>query len=291
MLTPNHKGLLALLLVSCIWAFSFGLIKTYLAGIPATFLTLLRLGLAVLIFLPLLRLRSVPKGYRLKFMTLGAIQYGLMYLLLFQAFNYLKAYEVVLFTLLTPLYIELAADLQSKRWSSLRLVSVILAILGAAVIKAEEIDSSQWWMGFLIMQGANLCFGLGQLAYRNLRKRAAITRDHQIYALPFLGAFIFASSIQALLTLPDFSLDVSISGQQFFVILYLGAIASGLGFFLWNWGAARVHSTSLLAVMNNASIPLGVIVSITVFGESADIPRLVLGSAIMLLSLFLATRK
>jgi drug/metabolite transporter (DMT)-like permease len=52
-------------------------------------------------------------------------------------------------------------------------------------------------------------------------------------------------------------------------LLYLGLIASGLGFFLWNRGATRVDAGTL-AVMNNAKIPLAVACSLLFFGESPD---------------------
>ena len=43
-----------LILVSLIWAFSFGLIKRFLGGVDSTFVTAIRLALALLVFLPLL---------------------------------------------------------------------------------------------------------------------------------------------------------------------------------------------------------------------------------------------
>ncbi len=73
---------------------------------------------------------------------------------------------------------------------------------------------------------------------------------------------------------------------QVLVLLYLGLLASGVGFFLWNVGATRV-SSGVLAVFNNAKIPLAVVVSLLVFHEQTDLVRLAIGGGIMLLALYL----
>jgi drug/metabolite transporter (DMT)-like permease len=49
------------------------------------------------------------------------------------------------------------------------------------------------------------------------------------------------------------------------VIVYLGLVASGRGFFLWNYGASRV-STAALATANNLVVPPGVLIAL-VFGR------------------------
>ena len=46
-----------LLLVSLLWAFSFSLIKRHLGGLDSSFVAAVRLGLALLVFLPFVRLR------------------------------------------------------------------------------------------------------------------------------------------------------------------------------------------------------------------------------------------
>ena len=57
---------------------------------------------------------------------------------------------------------------------------------------------------------------------------------------------------------------------QWAVLAYLGIVASGLCFFLWNRGA-RLVSAGQLAVMNNLKIPLAVAVSLFVFREPANL--------------------
>jgi len=68
------------------------------------------------------------------------------------------------------------------------------------------------------------------------------------------------------------------------VLLYLGVAVSGLSYFLWNAGARRV-SSGVLAVMNNIKIPLGMLVSLTCFGEPVQHASLLAGGTLILAAL------
>jgi drug/metabolite transporter (DMT)-like permease len=63
---------------------------------------------------------------------------------------------------------------------------------------------------------------------------------------------------------------LEINPGQWKSILYLGFVASGLGFFLWNKGATQ-SNTGTLAACNNAVVPLAVICSLFLFGEIENI--------------------
>lgn len=108
---------MALLIITTIlWAFSFSFYGEYLAGhVDSYFAVLVRVGLAALVFLPFLR----THGNSLKtvglYMLVGAMQLGVMYMLSFRAYLYLTVSELLLFTVLTPLYITLIYDIMSQR--------------------------------------------------------------------------------------------------------------------------------------------------------------------------------
>ncbi|WNZ55988.1 hypothetical protein QT397_24620 [Microbulbifer sp. MKSA007] len=68
--------------------------------------------------------------------------------------------------------------------------------------------------------------------------------------------------------------------QQWGVLLWLGLVASGLGYFLWNKGATQV-STGTLAAMNNALIPVGLLVNLLIWNRDADLTRLALGGGLI----------
>ena len=76
------------------------------------------------------------------------------------------------------------------------------------------------------------------------------------------------------------------------VLLYLGLVASGIGFFLWNKGAALCR-TGTLAAFNNAVVPLAMACSIFIFGELGEVTgitlvRLLLGALCITGAVFLA---
>ncbi|MFA6173492.1 MAG: EamA family transporter [Kiritimatiellales bacterium] len=270
-----------LLLVSLIWAFSFGLIKDGLTGLPASAVAFIRLAIALAVFAPFLRLRNLRAADSSRLLLTGAVQYGLMYVAYIHAFSYLKAYEAALFTVFTPIYVAAVNDLFARRFSIVALAAGALAAAGGIVIEYQQLSSPELWRGFMLMQSANLCFAFGQILYRRTMSRLPEVRtDLQVFGLLYLGAAITAALAAAGTPLAALSITATQAG----LLIYLGVIASGLGFFLWNTGARQV-SSGTLAVFNNLKIPLGILVSVLFFGESADWPRLLAGSTIMALAL------
>jgi drug/metabolite transporter (DMT)-like permease len=77
---------------------------------------------------------------------------------------------------------------------------------------------------------------------------------------------------------------LQVSSTQWMTLVYLGLVASGLGFFLWNVGVRKVN-IGALAVFNNLKIPLATAVSLLFFGEKTDWRTLLIGGAIIILAL------
>ena len=67
-------------------------------------MVLTRTALALLVFLPFLRLRQLKPRLALGLMAIGAIQLGFMYLFYYHSFLLLTVPEVLIFTIFTPLY-------------------------------------------------------------------------------------------------------------------------------------------------------------------------------------------
>ena len=270
--------------VTALWAFSFSLIGVYLAGqVDSYFAVLVRVALAALVFLPFLRPRLLVGRQRLALMGLGAVQLGVMYIFFYQSFLLLTVPEVLLFTLFTPLYVTLLDDALFGRFTPFYLLTAALAVVGAAVIRYDGIDSG-FLLGFLVVQGANLCFALGQVGYRRLSADlpAELPR-HSVFAWFYLGALVVALPAFALL---GNAAALPTTGVHWGVLAWLGLVASGLGYFFWNLGATRVDAGAL-AIMNNALIPAGLLVNLVIWNRDADLVRLGLGGAIIVGSLVL----
>jgi drug/metabolite transporter (DMT)-like permease len=275
-----------LLIASLIFAFSFGLLKR-LTGLDSSFVAAVRLGLALLVFLPFFRWRGLTVRTALTFAVIGAIQFGLTYLAYIQSFQYLQAHEVALFTLTTPILVTLLADALDRVLRLRALYAAMLAVVGTACITVKSTAIGGTLTGVLLVQLSNGAFAVGQVWYRRVRARHPAQRDRDIFALLFAGAFVATLP----LALPHLGTAASaITPTQTGTLLYLGIVASGVGFFLWNLGATRV-SAGTLAVMNNAKIPLAVACSLLFFGESADLPRLLVGGGLMVVAVVLAERR
>ena len=265
-----------LLLVSVIWALSFGL-TAQVSGLGAPFVTAARTVLAALVFLPFLRVKGLTMRRALVFAGIGALQFGLMYLLYITSFHWLRSSEVALFTIFTPLFVTLISDLLERRMSWIFLATALLAVLGTGICVWSGLARAGIFKGFLLMQGANLCFALGQLLYRRLVPTTG-KRDQELMGLLYLGAAVVAVAV----AMPSVQWDrvISMSLHQLVVLTYLGVVASGLGFFLFNAGARRTD-IGTLAIFNNMKIPLAILASGLVFREAVDWPRLALGGAII----------
>lgn len=274
-----------LVLVSFIWAFSFGLIKGRLAGLDSAFISAARLGLALVVFLPFLRLRGLAPGTAFALTGIGAVQFGLMYLAYNESFRYLQAHEVALLTLTTPILVTLFADALDRTLRLRALFAAALAVVGGAFVVARSEGVAFTLAGVALVQLANLAFAVGQVLYQRLRVRRPALRDREVFGLLYAGAFVVA-----LATMLARDAVATPDAAQFATLLYLGVIASGLAFFLWNLGATRV-SAGTLAVMNNVKIPLAVLCSLLFFGEQANLPRLAASLALMGVAVWLAKKK
>lgn len=273
-----------LILVSIIWGFSFGLFKGNLATMNPHLMAFIRLLVALPIFLPFLKRDTLSGKTQIQFVCVGALQYGLMYTCLNSAYRYLAGWEVAFFTIFTPIYISILVDLQTRRINRLVWFSSVMAMAGAGMIVYRESSSEELMRGVLWVQAANLCFAYGQIRYKALREQHEKLTDRSIYALLYAGAVV----ITVITTTINGAWGelASISGEQFLVLIYLGAIASGLCFFWWNKGAVNT-SHSNLSAMNNLKIPIAIVISMVFFKEAVPLLKVGIGTGIILAGLWL----
>lgn len=279
-----------LLLVSVLWAFSFGLIKHLSVGFDGAFISAARLALALLVFLPFLRLRGLAPRTARALAGIGAVQFGLMYLAYNESFRFLKSHEIAVLTLTTPVFVTLLADAFDRTFRVRALIAAFVAVLAGAAIVVQSTPTADTVTGVVLIQLSNFAFALGQVLYRRLRTVEFDLRDRDVFGLLYLGAL--AVTLPVSLARTDFA-SLPFTPGNIAILAYLGLVASGLGFFLWNLGATRV-AAGTLAVMNNAKIPLAVACSLLVFGETASPPRLLAllaGGALLVLAARLAERR
>ena len=272
-----------LLIVSLIWAFSFGLIKGNLVGLDSNFVAFARMLIALLVFAPFIRTARVSRALAVKFMLIGMFQFGIMYVSYIYSYRFLMAYQVALYTIFTPIYVTLINDLLDRRFRYKVLLTAILAIAGTYIIVREETHRFELKAGFLLLQASNICFAAGQVLYKKMMARHPEIKDRDIFGLLYLGAALI-TGLAAGITTDWIALDLSF--KQGAILLYLGLLASGVGFFLWNFGAKSTN-TGALAIMNNLKVPLAVACSLLFFHEEADLLKLLAGGGVILAALVL----
>jgi drug/metabolite transporter (DMT)-like permease len=265
-----------LLAVSVLWALSFGLIAQ-VSGLGATFVAAARTVLAALVFLPFIRVRGLRAGEVLALAGVGALQFGLMYVLYIESYRWLHPAEVALCTIFTPLFVTLFNGLLVRRLTWVFLATAALAVVGTGICLWTSLDRPGVLWGILFMQVSNACFALGQILYRRIAPGTG-KADHELMGVLYLGAVVIALAM----ALPSVHWDkvVRMTPGQLGTLLYLGAIASGVGFFLFNAGARRTD-VGTLAIFNNAKIPLAILASALVFHDRVDWVRLAAGGLVI----------
>jgi len=281
-----------LILITLLWAASFSLIGVYLAGqVDGYLVVFIRMVLALITVLPLFRWRHLsPQNGQLpqlaKLAVIGAVQIGAMYLFLYHAFLYLSVAEVLLFTIFTPLYITLIDELilNRKHLPLLWWIAAAVSVCGAAIIRYQPL-SDDFITGFFLIQAANACFAAGQVAYKRLPTGKTLEQSQQFAAF-FFGASVIAGL--GVLFFGDLT-KMPTTNLQWGILLWLGIVASGLGYLGWNLSGKRVN-TGQLATMNNALIPAGILVNVIFWEQSFDYTRLSIGALIIILAVWLAGR-
>ena len=281
--------MLLLVLASLLWSVSFALIGR--SGIDPDLLAAARLTLAALLFSPALLRQRVQPGRVLALMGIGAIQFGLMYVLVMRAYVHLEGHEVALLTITTPLFVVLAGALLSRRgsrgWRARPWCAAAIAVAAAYALRGggSRVGSeAAFWTGVALVQGANLSWAAGQVLYARVESSSgagSLARFGWLY----VGGAVVACAWGAGQIGPG---DLDLDTGQIVTLLYLGLVPSGVAFFLWNRGATRV-GIGTLAAMNNLKIPLAVAVALAPpFNEPADLTRLLSSAALLAGALMIA---
>ena len=76
-----------------------------------------------------------------------------------------------------------------------------------------------------------------------------------------------------------------ITKLQWGVLIWLGVVASGLGYFMWNYGATQVDAGTL-GIMNNMHVPAGLLVNLAIWQQQPHWVSFIIGAAVIAASLW-----
>jgi len=276
-----------LIISTIIWAFSFSIIGNYLSSdIDPWSLSLIRVIISFLIFLPFIDL-NINKKRMVYIIGVGAIQIGFMYSFYLNAFSFISVEKILLFTIFTPIYVTIISDIFQKKIKKFFLFLSILSVIGSLIIRITDVQLLDL-KGFILIQGANFSFALGQVLYkRYIKNNSKLDYNLNEFGYFYFGAIIIAS-LGSLIMID--SLSYPKSTTQWLLVLWLGAIASGLGYYFWNRGSVLVNNGTL-AVMNNLVIPLGLFIEIAFFSKLINDTNYIIGALIILSSIYFSLRK
>ena len=278
--------MLYLIIVSFLWGFSFVIIKGSLVSLDSNFVSFARLLLSFIVFLPFMRLSGIRFKTGIQLAFIGGVQFGFMYVAYIAAYQYLPAHMIVLLTTTTPLFITIFGAVAERRIHRAFLLAALLAVAGGAVIQYPDQALSSSLYGIALIQISNAAFAFGQIAYRRLMNSKPDLRDRNVFGLLYAGAVVVAGLFSFIAT--DYG-RIAVQPRQWLFLVYLGIVASGVCFFLWNFGARKVNEGAL-AVMNNMKIPIGVVLSLLILREATDYVRLIMGCLLLASALWINRR-
>ena len=272
--------MISLILATIFFSISFGLIKANLATLDPNLVSFLRLFFASMIFLPvfILKKNNVTKKDFIQALLIGTIQFGLMFIFYIQAFKFLKGSEIVLLTTSTPFFVLLISSIYSKKIDFIQILLVAIAIFGGFFVVFRENSLNFAILGIVFMELSNLSFALGQILW----KKQINSSSSALMFPAYFGACLLALFSSFLFSKTEI---IKITNIQWFSILYLAIIPTGIGFWLWNMGAKKVSETTL-SVMNNLKIPIGAIFAILFFKESVKFENFTIGLLLILIAIF-----
>lgn len=285
MICPSFTGdhvegneLIWLILASFIWAFSFGLIKGAIQNLDPFLMSSIRMGIAFLGALIFWRPGGVDARQGRAAAVSGLVQVGFMYAPYMVAFRHLKAHEVALFTMTTPLIVVILHQFQERRVTWRPYGAALIAVLGGSIVAWKNLESGSMLYGILLVQVSNVFFATGQYLFIRCMGGSTVS----IWRIaPYYFGGAFAGSLFCLTIALLFGSQVRMpSYSEWLVLLWLGLVASGLGFATWSYGSLKV-SYAKLAVASDLKLPIAVLVSIFIFREQADITRVLVGGLLL----------
>lgn len=289
-LATQTRSMLLLLLTMAVWGSTFVVTKDLVALWPPFTLALVRVSLGALVLLPLAVSRH-RRGDHLPWPTLwlmGLIGVALYYLTFNLAMVYVSASQGALVQASIPAMTALVAVVWLReRASAMRWLGIALSVSGVLIVFSGSVGNGGGespLFGNFLMFASVVCWAL----YTALAKRVAgfdslvitvaVMGTGALLLVPVAGYEIVTSD-QALAPLPP---------RGWLGILYLGAMASGLAYVLYN-ASLRHLDASAVGVYTNLIPVVGVLTGVIVLGEPLS-GRAVGGGLIVMLGVWITSR-
>jgi drug/metabolite transporter (DMT)-like permease len=283
----HTRSIVLLLLTMTVWGSTFVVTKELIELWPPFTLAFVRVAIGTLVLLPLALSRHRREG-RLPWTTIlfmGLIGVALYYMAFNFAMLYTSASQGALVQSSIPAITALVAVVWLReRASSLRWLGIALSVVGVMIVFSGDSigGSSSALLGNVLMFASVVCWGF----YTSLAKRVA-GYDAIVITVCVTGA-------GSLMLLPLSVYEIATVGLQplsvmgWVGVLYLGGIASGLAYLLYN-ASLRYLDASEVGVYTNLIPVVGVLAGVIVLGEPLS-PRAIIGGVVVMLGVWITSR-
>jgi|HigsolmetaAR201D_1030396.scaffolds.fasta_scaffold01110_11 drug/metabolite transporter (DMT)-like permease len=282
-ISPNRqRAIVALIAVMIVWGSTFVVTKSAIAELPPLTLAFVRVAIGALLLLPFAMPRLRQSERKLPWGALwamGFIGVTLYYILFNFSLSLTSASQGALVQSSIPaVTAAIAAVWLRESASRARIVGIALSILGVLVVfsggTGGDTNAASPLLGNSLMFGSVVCWGLYTSCARKVAQFDAIV------------VTMFVTAIGALLLLP-FAIFELWNGASFAAsppawagALYLGALASGIGYLLYNY-ALKHMAASQVGVFTNLIPVVGVLTGVLVLGEALSWQAIVGGLIVM----------
>ena len=291
-LATHTRSMLLLLLTMAVWGSTFMVTKELIAVWPPFTVALVRVAVGTLVLLPFALSRKSP-GVRLPWPTIwwmGFIGVALYYVVFNMAMLYVSASQGALVQSSIPAMTALVAVLWLReRATALRWLGIAMSVGGVLIVFSGSASDSTGssLLGSLLMFVSVVCWGL----YTALAKRVA--------GFDTLVITVAVTGTGALLLLPLASYEIvtaNLAGDGlpplpwigWVELAYLGGIASGLAYLLYN-ASLRHLDASEVGVYTNLIPIVGVLSGVVVLGDPLS-ARAIIGGVVVMFGVWITSR-
>jgi drug/metabolite transporter (DMT)-like permease len=282
-MNPRQVAILLMVAVMCLWGSTFVVTKATFEEVPPLTLAFLRVSIGALVLLPfaLQRRRQAPAGLPLPWkaiLQLGSTGVAFYYLTFNLGMSLTSASQGALVQSCIPAMTALVAVvLLRERASRLRLLGIALSIIGVLIIFSGAAGDSAGasLLGNTLIFLSVIAWGV----YTSLAKRMS-EHDPVVVTACIVGCGAAMLLPAAAFELRDVPLP-SLSMQGWFGVFYLGVLASGIAFLVYNY-ALRYMEAGHAGVFANLIPVIGVLSGIVVLHDPLSWRSIAGGIVVML---------
>lgn len=276
----DAKKVLVPFLTSLAFSGSFIAAKYTTADLSPLVTTLLRYIIAVLFFAVLIAVKRVPvfvvtRSHLLRLLIAGLLGILGYHYFFFASLHYTSVANTAIINGLSPTITGiLAAAFIAERLSRLNWLGIAIAFGGVLLLICQGdlsiIAQFEFNRGDLLMLVAVVCWAAYALIVKSMLQR------YSPLAVTFLSSLVAVAAMLLLVVFVDLPGQLrTVSPASVLALLYMGLVASGIGYLLYNMSIGQIGPTRTSGVVYSTVPVLTATLALFFFAEPFTVPMLV----------------